>query len=57
MAIVVGNERYGVSPGWREHGSGAVEIPMLGRGDSLNAGVAAAVLVFAARAAQGPPGD
>lgn len=48
-AIVLGNERYGVSDDWRAHGVGAVKIPMLGRGDSLNAAVAGSVLLYQAR--------
>lgn len=50
-ALVVGNERYGISAAWRSHGFGAVQVPMRGRGDSLNAAVAASVLLFQARSA------
>ena len=53
IALVLGNERYGVSPAWRASGARAVAVPMLGRGDSLNAAVAASVLLFEARARQG----
>ena len=56
VALVLGNERYGVSSAWREHGFRAVAVPMLGRADSLNAAVAASVLMFEARARQGAPG-
>jgi len=55
VALVLGNERYGVSAAWRKHGFGAVAVPMLGRADSLNAAVAASVLLFEARARQGEP--
>jgi len=55
VAIVLGNERYGVSDAWRRLGHPTVAIPMLGRGDSLNAAVAAGVLLFEARAGQGTP--
>jgi tRNA G18 (ribose-2'-O)-methylase SpoU len=55
VALVLGNERYGVSPTWRARGSRSVAVPMLGRGDSLNAAVAASVLLFEARARQGAP--
>lgn len=55
VALVLGNERYGVSPAWRALGPRSVQIPMLGRGDSLNAAVAASVLLFEARARQGLP--
>ncbi len=56
VALVLGNERYGVSATWRAHGFGAVAVPMLGRADSLNAAVAASVLLFEARARQGAHG-
>jgi TrmH family RNA methyltransferase len=55
VALVLGNERYGVSPAWRARESRSVAVPMLGRGDSLNAAVAASVLLFEARARQGAP--
>jgi TrmH family RNA methyltransferase len=55
VALVVGNERYGVSDAWRRPGYPAVAVPMLGRGDSLNAAVAAGVLLYEARANQGAP--
>jgi TrmH family RNA methyltransferase len=48
IAIVLGNERYGVSDGWRH--CDRVQIPMLGRADSLNVAVSAGVLLFHARA-------
>lgn len=46
-AIVVGSEHAGVSALWRTHHS--VRIPMSGVVDSLNASVAAAVLLYEAR--------
>ncbi len=52
-AVVVGNERYGVSSAWGAYGFDAVQVPMLGRGDSLNAAVAASVLSYEARARKG----
>ncbi len=55
VALVLGNERYGVSAAWRARARGTVEVPMLGRADSLNAAVAASVLLFEARAQQGLP--
>lgn len=55
VALVLGNERYGVSSAWRRLGHPAVAVPMLGRGDSLNAAVAAGVLLYEARAGQGAP--
>jgi RNA methyltransferase, TrmH family len=49
-AIVVGSERYGISPPWQAAGFGRVGIPMLGSADSLNVAVCAAVLLYEARA-------
>jgi tRNA G18 (ribose-2'-O)-methylase SpoU len=49
-AIVLGNERYGVSKPWRGYGFGRVCVPMLGRCDSLNVSISAAVLLYEARA-------
>jgi len=46
-AIVVGPEDTGVSEPWRTAGE-PVAVPMRGRGDSLNASVAAAVLLYEA---------
>ncbi len=46
-AIVVGSEHRGVASRWRSLGI-PVRIPMVGRVDSLNASVAAAVLLFEA---------
>lgn len=45
-AIVVGAEHEGISPVWDD--LPAVRIPMVGAADSLNASVAAAVLLFEA---------
>jgi TrmH family RNA methyltransferase len=49
-AIVLGNERYGISKPWYEHGFGAVYVPMLGAADSLNVSISASVLLYEARA-------
>src|SRR5262245_14436813 len=49
-AVVVGNERYGISPEWFEHGLPAITVPMLGAADSLNVSVSASILLYAARA-------
>jgi TrmH family RNA methyltransferase len=49
-AIVVGSERYGISPPWYQHGYQRVGIPMLGAADSLNVSVSASVLLYEARA-------
>lgn len=48
VAIVVGSERQGLSPFWRDHADTLVSIPMLGRADSLNVGHAAALLLYEA---------
>jgi len=50
MALVVGSERYGISPPWQAAGFPRVGIPMLGAADSLNVAVCAAVLLYEARA-------
>jgi tRNA G18 (ribose-2'-O)-methylase SpoU len=52
VALVVGSERYGISPGWYEHGFKRVAVPMLGTADSLNVSVSASVLLYEARARQ-----
>lgn len=46
-AVVVGNEHEGVAASWRNRGR-AVSIPMAGSADSLNASVAAAVILYEA---------
>lgn len=54
VAIVLGNERTGLSGFWREVADQRVAIPMLGRADSLNVGHAGAVLLYEALHAQHP---
>ena len=54
VAIVLGNERTGLSGFWREAADHRVAIPMLGRADSLNVGHAGAVLLYEALHAQHP---
>jgi RNA methyltransferase, TrmH family len=49
-ALVVGSERYGISPPWYEQGYRRIGIPMLGAADSLNVSVSASVLLYEARA-------
>jgi TrmH family RNA methyltransferase len=49
-ALVVGSERYGISPPWQAAGFRKIGIPMLGSADSLNVAVSAAVLLYEARA-------
>jgi TrmH family RNA methyltransferase len=50
--IVVGTEAEGLSPALRAACRVAVSIPMLGRAESLNLGVAAAITLYAAERAQ-----
>ena len=51
-ALVVGSERYGISPPWYEQGFGRIGIPMLGAADSLNVSVSASVLLYEAAPAR-----
>jgi TrmH family RNA methyltransferase len=48
-AIVMGNERFGISEPWYRPDAGKVFIPMLGDADSLNVSISAAVLLYEAR--------
>ena len=58
-ALLLGNESSGLDPALCESLSGTVAIPMVGRAESLNVGVAAAVMCFEAlrqhRAAEAAP--
>ena len=45
-ALVLGNEAHGLPPEVGDHLDGTVTIPMIGRTESLNVGMAAAVLCF-----------
>lgn len=45
-ALVMGNERYGISRAWYEKEPHLISIPMLGNCDSLNVGVAAAIITY-----------
>ena len=49
-ALVFGNERYGISRPWYQHGFRRVCLPMLGKADSLNVSISASVLLYEARA-------
>ena len=56
VAIVLGSEAEGLSPGWSGPDVEAARLPMHGRADSLNLSTAAAVLFYEAvrqRAASG----
>lgn len=48
-ALVLGNERYGLSREWAQTGAETVTLPMRGRADSLNVAIAGAVLMFQIR--------
>jgi TrmH family RNA methyltransferase len=48
VGIVVGSEQYGLSKQWLEAATHRVRIPMHGSADSLNAAMAAGVVVFEA---------
>lgn len=48
LAVAVGSESSGLSPIWSEEGVVAARIPMLGIADSLNAGVAGAIVLYEA---------
>lgn len=47
-AIVIGTEATGLTDSWRQAADAHIKIPMLGRLDSLNASVSAAILMFEA---------
>lgn len=48
VAIVVGQEAHGIDARWRAAADVTVRIPLLGRAESLNAAVAAALLLYEA---------
>jgi len=48
VAFVMGSERYGISRVWYDKEVDLVAIPMLGKCDSLNVGVAGTVLLYEA---------
>ena len=48
IAIVVGNERFGIQEEWYSHPHQKVFIPMQGTQNSLNVGVAASILAYEA---------
>ena len=47
-ALVMGTEATGLTDVWRQAASAHIRIPMLGRLDSLNVSVSAAILLFEA---------
>lgn len=48
IAIVIGNERFGINKDWYNHDHKKVYIPMEGHNNSLNVGVAASILIYEA---------
>ncbi len=48
IALVVGNERFGINPQWYNNPHKKVFIPMNGFNNSLNVGVAASILAYEA---------
>jgi TrmH family RNA methyltransferase len=55
-AVVIGSEHAGLSKLWFSESDEAVRIPMLGRADSLNASVSAALLLYEALRQRGSSG-
>ncbi|HLH47445.1 MAG TPA: RNA methyltransferase [Acidimicrobiales bacterium] len=55
LALVVGNEAHGLSPEVAARLDGTVTIPMAGRAESLNVGIATAVLCFEVARRRRPP--
>jgi tRNA G18 (ribose-2'-O)-methylase SpoU len=49
-AVVVGNERTGITQPWFSRACGEITIPMVGRADSLNVAVSASILMYDIRA-------
>lgn len=52
LAFVTGNERHGISKPFYGYHFPRVTVPVLGRGDSLNVSISAAILLYEARAQQ-----
>jgi TrmH family RNA methyltransferase len=53
LAFVVGQEAHGPGEFWRKRAAGAVSVPMDGRVESLNAAIAAAIILFEVRRQRG----
>ena len=47
-ALIMGTESTGLTDVWRKAADAHIKIPMLGRLDSLNVSVSAAILLFEA---------
>jgi TrmH family RNA methyltransferase len=52
-AVVVGEEKYGLSKFWLDHADSAVRIPMRGRINSLNVATSAALVIYEANRQRG----
>ncbi|MDP4179280.1 MAG: RNA methyltransferase, partial [Bacillota bacterium] len=48
IAIVMGSEKYGIDETWYKTDYSGISIPMLGKCDSLNVGVAATIIMYEA---------
>ena len=46
VAIIVGNERYGITSNWYQYNHLKVFIPMYGEMKSLNVSIAASILMY-----------
>ena len=55
LALILGNEARGVNPAWRSRAAGSVHVPMRKAAESLNAAVAAAVILFEIARQRGSP--
>lgn len=55
VVLILGNEARGVNPAWRSRAAGSVHIPMRTATESLNAAVAAAVILFEIARQRGSP--
>ena len=53
VALVIGSEHAGLSPAWRKADLASVSIPMSGHADSVNAAMAATILLFESRRQRG----
>jgi TrmH family RNA methyltransferase len=57
VALVLGNEASGLPPGVDDHLDGRITVPLVGRSESLNVGMAAAVLCFEVARQRGASGS
>jgi TrmH family RNA methyltransferase len=53
LAFVIGQEAHGPGEFWRKRAAGAVSVPMQGEIESLNAAIAAAIILFEVRRQRG----